>query len=350
MVRFALETQGTRTLPLRPRGAAGVLARAGVPPLLCAIGVGATGLDLPFAHGSDGGHRLRLFRRKESGIRVSVAARTHVGTTRSHNEDRYLAADLTRMDKAFGLSERRFELGPRGAFFLVADGMGGAAAGEIASQMAVDLIYEQFATNWGADPDPCPENFALHARRAIERANARLHEESWRQEGLRGMGTTATMAGLLGERILLSQVGDSRAYRIRDGGATQLTRDQSFVQHLVDTGRVTEEEAHDMSSQNVIMQALGPNERVEVVQHWEASLRDDILLLCSDGLTGQVRPEEMAETVEGARNLPAACGELIELANERGGPDNITVLLAHLGGDGLPTAEEAAARPDDGRP
>lgn len=283
---------------------------------------------------------MSLFRRNDAGIRLTVAALSDVGKERSHNEDRYLVADLTSHETGAGEVERRYDVGPRGALLLVADGMGGAAAGELASQMASDLVFEQLATAWSADPDPTPERFAHRVRDAIERANARIHAESQRRLDLQGMGTTATTVGILGPRFLLSQVGDSRAYLVRDGAAVQITRDQSFVQHLLDTGRVTEEQAHQMAPKNVILQALGPHPTIEVVQSWAPIAKDDVVLLCSDGLSGLVSAAEIADAVTSATSLGRACRELVDLANERGGPDNITVVLARLTGKGLFSPDE----------
>jgi serine/threonine protein phosphatase PrpC len=282
---------------------------------------------------------LSLFRTRDTSIQVSVSALSDAGQTRQHNEDRFLIANLTTRDM-LGVGQHRYQLGPQGSLLMVADGMGGAAAGERASQMAADLIYEQLAMGWCSEQNPNPELFIVRVREAVERANRRIYDASQSQPDLMGMGTTATIAGLLGTRLLLSQVGDSRAYVIRDGVAVQMTRDQSLVQHLLDTGRVTQEEAHEMAPRNLILQALGPSPSVEVVQGWQPIVRNDVLLLCSDGLSGLVPPEELAHEVQSASSLGEACERLIAVANERGGPDNITVVVAHLTGDGLPTLDE----------
>jgi protein phosphatase len=268
-----------------------------------------------------------------------VCALTDAGQTRQHNEDRFLIANLTTRDM-LGEGQHRYQLGPKGSLLMVADGMGGAAAGERASQMAADHIYEQLAMGWSSEPDNNPDLFLVRVREAVEKTNRRIHDVAHSQPDLFGMGTTATIAGILGDRLLLTQVGDSRAYLIRDGVAVQMTRDQSLVQHLLDTGRVTVEEAHAMAPRNLILQALGPSPSVEVVQGSQQIIRDDYVLLCSDGLSGLVPSEELASEVGAASNLHEACRRLIGLANERGGPDNITVVLARLGGGGLPTADE----------
>ena len=285
---------------------------------------------------------MGLLRRDNSGIRLTVSARTDVGKTRQHNEDRYLVADLSSRDATSEEPERVYTLGLKGALLLVADGMGGAVAGEVASQMATDVILESLAVGWGADADSSPTAFASYVRDSIERANAQIHEQAMSRPELDGMGTTATLVGVLGGNLLISQVGDSRAYVVRDGVATQVTHDQSYVQHLIDTGRVSEEEARQMANHNVILQALGPRPTVEVVQRWEPARRDDVVLLCSDGLTGLVSAEEIGEAVSRGQNLSRACKRLVKLANGRGGPDNITVVIARIDGDGLASAAEAA--------
>jgi protein phosphatase len=149
------------------------------------------------------------------------------------------------------------------------------------------------------------------------------------------MGTTTTAAGVLNDHLYLTQVGDSRAYLIRGGQAHQITKDQSLMQRLVEAGELTEEEAAQSERRNIILQALGPDPKVKVDLTHQEVRRGDILVLCSDGLSGQVKKEEIAKIVTQAKDLSAACEQLIALANERGGPDNITVVIARFDGDGL---------------
>ena len=153
--------------------------------------------------------------------------------------------------------------------------------------------------------------------------------------GLEGMGSTATVAGILDDFLYLGQVGDSRAYLIRNGSVFQLTRDQSVVQELVEAGKLTEEEAVQSRRRNMILQALGIAPSVSVDLTYQQLRRGDTLLLCSDGLSGPVQPQEMATVLEQVPDLVQACDRLVALANERGGPDNITVVLARVDGDGL---------------
>ena len=285
---------------------------------------------------------MQLIHGTAPSVEVMVSARTDVGRSRDHNEDRFLVADLTSQDTSLGAAGRRFTLGPKGCLLLVADGMGGAQGGEIASQMAVDLIYERLSKTWANDADSSVEVFGSRVREAVENANTLIHERSKRSDELRGMGSTATVAGIHDGSILVSQVGDSRAYLIRNGSAVQLTHDQSFVQRLVDTGRITEDEASRMPTKNLILQALGPSSTLEVVETRHPLLRGDTALLCSDGLSGVVEAAEIATVVAEEDDLSTACQRLVDLSNERGGPDNITVVMARVTGNGLTPPEEVS--------
>ncbi len=278
-------------------------------------------------------------------IRVSVFGRTDLGRTRDHNEDTFLVADLDAPQVLPSLSVAEQVIGPRGSLFMVADGMGGAAAGEIASSMAAQKIFDHLATRWSHDPDNSPEQFALRMREAVEHANAELHAYASEHPEVRGMGTTLTAAGVHGPNLYLAQVGDSRAYLIRDGMAFQLTKDQSLTQRLVDAGELTEEEAETNTRRNIILQALGPDPRVKVVLSVQKLNRGDVLVVCSDGLTGLVRKTEIAAVVTSDSNLAQVCETLISLANERGGPDNITVVAARFHGLGLPETSDSEEEP-----
>ncbi len=278
-------------------------------------------------------------------IRVSVFGRTDLGRTRDHNEDTFLVADLDAPQVLPSLTVAEHVIGPRGSLFMVADGMGGAAAGEIASSMAAQQIYDHLAEVWSHDPENSPQQFALRMREAVEYANAEIHSYASEHPEVRGMGTTLTAAGVHGPNLFLAQVGDSRAYLIRDGMAFQLTKDQSLTQRLVDAGELTEEEAETNARRNIILQALGPDPRVKVVLSVQKLNRDDVLVVCSDGLTGLVRKTEIAAVVASESNLAQVCETLISLANERGGPDNITVVAARFHGEGLPEASDSEEEP-----
>jgi protein phosphatase len=273
-------------------------------------------------------------------VQVSVFGKTDLGRTREHNEDTFLVADLSTGNASLHPEVRRHEVGPRGSLFMVADGMGGAAAGELASAMAADLIYRHLATVWAADDDVSPDRFAYRMRQAVELANQQIYTYAREHPEVRGMGTTVTAAGVNGYDLYLAQIGDSRGYLVRNGEAIQLTKDQSLMQRLVDAGELTEEEAEQSERRNIILQALGPDPRVKVDLTHQSLRRGDTLIICSDGLSGLVRREEFSEMVSEHPELSDLCAGLIDLANERGGPDNITVVAAHFEGEGLPEPSE----------
>lgn len=269
-------------------------------------------------------------------IIVHVFGRTDVGRTREHNEDTFIVADLTTMNATLQPEVREHRPGRRGTLFMVADGMGGAAAGEVASQMATEVVLEELDTWWRRSESTDADTFASALRKAVEAANARIHRYAVEHPENRGMGTTTTIAGVLGAALYLCQVGDSRGYLVRDGVATQITKDQSLVQRLIDAGELTAEEAEVSERRNIILQALGPEPQVKVDLTTQPLRRGDTLVLCSDGMSGQMRTVDIARIVsEQAPDLVETCKALIDLANENGGPDNITVIAARFEGDGL---------------
>lgn len=264
-----------------------------------------------------------------------VFALTDVGRTRAHNEDSFLVADLetgTPLDFTDGYHEIIADL--HGLLFLVADGMGGAASGELASSMASSLVLEALRHTWKAS-DPSPVTFAEALRDATVLANARIHQHARENPEHRGMGTTATIAGLLGDRLFLVQVGDSRAYMVRGGDGRQLTKDQSLMQRLVEAGELTAEEAEVSERRNIILQALGPEAHVTIDLTHQQVRRGDTLILCSDGLSGLVRAPEIARTANEEHDVRSICKRLVDRANQLGGPDNITVIVARFDGDAL---------------
>ena len=175
-------------------------------------------------------------------LRVKLFARTDVGQVREHNEDNFLVADLTRRARGLLEANRATALGRQGALFAVCDGMGGAAAGEIASQLAVDIIFEQLVDGIGERPLGRDE-IARKLVRAVEVAGYRIFQEAKADRSRRGMGTTVTAAALVDDHLFFAQVGDSRGYILRDGNLVQVTRDQSLVNQLIEAGQLTEEEA-----------------------------------------------------------------------------------------------------------
>jgi len=269
---------------------------------------------------------------------VHVFGRTDVGRTREHNEDAFVVADLTQNIASLQNEVRTHTVGERGSLFMVADGMGGAAAGELASQMATEVVLSELTKKWRGADSRDPDAFAAALRAAGEAANAHINEYAAKHPENRGMGSTATIAGLLGDTLYLAQVGDSRGYLVRDGVARQITRDQSLVQRLVDAGEITAEEAEMSDRRNIILQALGPEPNVKIELTHQRVKRGDVLILCSDGLSGQVRVDEIGQVVSEEKELVDVCRRLIDLANEAGGPDNITVVAVRFDGEGLEVA------------
>ena len=294
---------------------------------------------------------------------VELYAKTNVGRVRAGNEDNFLVLDLTGQGAWTGsdaedIPEKlgRFEVGPKGVVLVVSDGMGGALAGDVASRMAVEtvremLLDEEDADAAGEDDAPLVETL----RNATDYANFAIHRRSQEDPHCSGMGATLTAAAVTQDAVGLLQVGDSRGYIIRGGRIKLATKDQSLVQQLVDVGQISEQEAETHMFRNVILQALGAQPELQPVTGRVKVCRGDILLLCSDGLSGKLRGEDMLRIVqESGGDLKRACEALIDEANERGGEDNITVVLARLTGDDLPppdseriTVEVPAQEPDD---
>jgi PPM family protein phosphatase len=270
-----------------------------------------------------------------SDVIVGICGCTDVGRVRDHNEDAFAIADLA-AEPLSGSGTVHGPIGPRGLVVIVADGMGGAAAGEIASRMAVDIVLDELRAQWGASASADPGTFAELLSAATSIANDRIHRYAIEHPAVRGMGTTATVAGVFGTTLAVAQVGDSRAYLVRNHSARQLTKDQSLLQRLLDAGEITAEQAEQSDRRNIILQALGPEATVAVEVTTQALQRGDALVVCSDGLSGVVRGPEIARCVSEAPDAAIACRQLIATANARGGPDNITAVVARFEGDGLP--------------
>lgn len=268
-------------------------------------------------------------------VQVRVFARTDVGQVREHNEDNFLVADLTRRSRGLHEANRSATVGAHGSLFAVCDGMGGAAAGEIASQLAVDIIYERMID--GLDPHHplARDELARKLVRAVEAAGLRIFQEAKVDRTRRGMGTTVTAAALVDNHLFFAQVGDSRGYILRGDVLTQVTRDQSLVNQLIEAGQLTEEEAETFEHNNIILQALGTADTVQVDLTFAELHRGDVLLLCSDGLSGMIRFEEIREVLRTCAEPLDACKALTERANQAGGHDNITVIVAQFDGEGL---------------
>jgi PPM family protein phosphatase len=293
---------------------------------------------------------------EDSRVTLTVCGRTDPGRARSENQDSFLVADLSRSAPDGGLllhpenggeaNAYSVSLGRKGFLAMVADGMGGAAAGGLASRMAISWVYERLATSWLHDRNESPQQFASRLCEAVEEANARIHASTLENRALEGMGTTATVVGVLDGILYIAQVGDSRAYLIRRGRSVQLTRDQSYVQALIDAGQMTSEEAERSVYGSMILQALGTQPKVQVDLTYQPLRRGDTVLICSDGLTRVVRADELGVVADRDADLGARCEALIEEVNERGGPDNVTVVALWVDGEGLddPTYEDIVDR------
>jgi len=270
-------------------------------------------------------------------IKVTAFGKTDVGLIREHNEDNFLLADVEAGLKTSSLDDNlQFTLGAKGALFLVCDGMGGAAAGEVASTMAVDTIAAEMENR----TPTTRERFARSMRRAIELANEKINLQSRINQNERGMGTTCTAVGLADRNLLVGQIGDSRCYVLRERKLVQITKDQSLAWQLIEAGAMTVEEAKSFEHANIILQALGVQEKVDVVLSSVPLCRGDVVLVSSDGLHGPVTDDEMRDILLAEPDPKKACEVLIGKALEREGPDNISVVVACFEGDGLPEPQE----------
>ncbi len=239
---------------------------------------------------------------------IEVGNLTDIGKKRKHNEDYY---------GFFRLGENEF-------LAIVADGMGGHASGEIASRMAVEVIQEVYSK------ERAEQEVLDSLKSAFEVANFSILQKSLEQDQLNGMGTTATVLVIKGDQTFVGHMGDSRAYLFRDGAVNQLTKDHSMVNRMVEQGLLSKEEAEHHPQRNVIYKALGVNRDadLELIGPLPVYL-NDIFLLCSDGLTNLVTDEEMLRIAK-KESPQKACETLIQLANKRGGDDNITIQILKM--------------------
>ncbi|AKU90272.1 Stp1/IreP family PP2C-type Ser/Thr phosphatase [Vulgatibacter incomptus] len=246
-------------------------------------------------------------------MNLEHCGRTDVGRVRDHNEDSFLE------NEALGL-------------FVVADGMGGHAAGEVASRLAAETIENEVRTQLEVEGDDgeAAADLAGILRDAVEVAGARVYHQSKRNPAQAGMGTTATALLVRDGKAVIGHVGDSRAYLWRDGELRQLTDDHSLVAEQVRAGLLLPDEARHSRLRNIITRSVGVEEHVEVDVRSVDADADSLFLLCSDGLTNLVDDDEIAEA---AQTLPVDMlpSALVDLANERGGDDNITVIVVRVG-------------------
>jgi protein phosphatase len=254
-------------------------------------------------------------------MRISCAGNTDVGVVRSGNEDSFL------LDCAKGL-------------FIVADGMGGHAAGEVASEMAVQIVAKELGSLRGLSDGEA----AARMRSAIRKANAAIFDRTLAEHDKRGMGTTTTVMVLFSRRYLIGQVGDSRAYLLREGNLLQLTKDHSYVQEQVDAGLLTPEQARTHPYSNVITRCVGANEDVAPDVYFGNLEQGDVVLLASDGLTGMLEDGQIATIMSAEENPEGAVNKMIADANRRGGLDNITAIVVRVDATDPNTGEMPISR------
>jgi PPM family protein phosphatase len=258
-------------------------------------------------------------------LKLEMSSLTDVGRKRSANQD-YLG-DLIFTSNRFTPKQ----LDERGYLFAVADGMGGYAGGEVASKLTIETLFDFFYAS-------VPTSDLSHDLvEAVRLANSRVHEEAQRSQRPQ-MGTTLTMMVLRNNRAVFANVGDSRIYLIRQGLAQRVTHDHSMIQEQIDAGILTPEQAEKSNFRNLITRAIGHRTDVEPELSESELMPGDVLLLCSDGLHGLVKDDEIGVMVGAESDLNKAAEELVATANERGGPDNISVLLVRVVETGEPVA------------
>ena len=236
-----------------------------------------------------------------------IGAISDVGKVRENNQDAfYVSRDLS------------FPL------YMVADGMGGHNAGEVASVMAMDIIEKRFLES---KDDLKNEDMVIKLiKKLVEEANTKIYLKSLENEKYKGMGTTITLSYIFNKKICIGHVGDSRAYLIRDEDMLQITEDHSFVNELLKTGSITKEEAKTHPKRNMITRAVGSSSIIEMDLIIKEYNKDDILILCSDGLFNMLKEFEIKDVFMREKDIQKACDTLATMANNKGGLDNITIL------------------------
>jgi PPM family protein phosphatase len=260
---------------------------------------------------------------------LTVFAVTDVGRVRANNEDAFVVSELAGAEPIHSMSAPvSLRVEDRGVLLAVSDGMGGEQAGEVASALALSALRRGMSTVVASSAEAA-------LRDCVESANREVWTAA-QEAGREGMGATLTAVLLQGGYAYVAEIGDSRAYLLRGRRLKQLTHDQSYVQRLVDFGVLNRRQANRSEYRNVILQAMGAQPTVVVALNRLRLRRGDRLLLCSDGLSGQVDDDDMQRILLATPGLAAACRRLLERALSRGGDDNITIVLAEIEGEGLP--------------
>jgi len=275
-------------------------------------------------------------------INLNVCGVSDMGRVRKNNEDNFAVCNLTTGEVTPTPALSNHRLGPRGTLLLVADGMGGEACGEIASQICAVTVPKRLYDNLKSLENVGETNFVLLLREAIEFANQIIFQKAQTSAAFRGMGTTTTAATLFGPYVFVAQVGDSRAYLARNKQVFQLTRDQTFLNYLAEIGAEVPADPEKDSRKSILTQAVGTSETVDVKVTYTKLRQGDFILVCSDGLYNMVKAPDLLEILNRQDTLANKCKALIERANERGGTDNITVIIGEISGPGLPPADPAA--------
>ncbi|MCF6461023.1 Stp1/IreP family PP2C-type Ser/Thr phosphatase [Clostridium sp. Cult3] len=235
---------------------------------------------------------------------MEIGVKTDIGRVRNNNQDAYYV---------------NYPL------FIIADGMGGHKAGEVASSMAIEIIGNDFENN----PIDLPYEDELIINRiedSISKANREIYHNSIEDEDYFGMGTTVTLAYITEDKIFVGHVGDSRAYIYRQNALSQITEDHSLVEELIKNGSISKEEAKLHPQRNIITRAVGTSQQIDVDITIIAKEKDDILLLCTDGLTNMIDEDEIQKIIMLHEDIQTVCDKLVKLSNDNGGFDNITVM------------------------
>jgi protein phosphatase len=275
-------------------------------------------------------------------INVNVFGTSDIGRVRKNNEDAFVVCNLTTGEVGVTPPLGAHTLGNRGSLFMVADGMGGEASGEVASQICALTVPKRLHEQLKSLDQISEADFVRQLRESIEYANQIIHQNAQSNPIHQGMGTTATVAALFGPYLFVAQVGDSRAYLIRHDELTQLTRDQTFLNYLKDIGVELPPDPEMDSRKGILTQAVGSSESVDVKVTYTGIRQGDNLLLCSDGLYNTVPTTDILAAISGNDSLAKKCQSLIDKANAKGGNDNITVVMAEFSGPGLPPAATSA--------
>ena len=281
-------------------------------------------------------HIARSFQPFSSQVRIDVSGLSHVGLLRANNEDQFYIARMSRALETMSTSLAESEVPARAEevnyALIVADGMGGHAAGEVASRLAISMLISLVLElpNWILKvDDEAAHEMEKRARSIVRKVGAVMFKEGHDHAELRGMGSTLTIARSLGRDLLIIHVGDSRAYLLRAGKLNRLTRDHTYAQMLVDCGRLDECDVASSGVRHILTNALGGStEHVDVDVDVIRLESGDRLLLCSDGLTDLVEDDALTDTLAATPASEEACDRLVQLALDRGGRDNVTVIVA----------------------